>query len=275
MDPRSSRRAVPHRAVRRPLVALVVTAPLLLAGCSNLGTHGTHDPGLPAFTTQPAAAGNSGAAIPAGTSVQTFTAPDGTAVQYVLVVPPGRSAGQPGKVVIAFPPGEQDLAVTKQVVAQTWQAEAAKRDWVVVSPVATAKGLYSQAPGADLVPALLGSIQSKFPPENGKFDLAGVSNGGVSAFRAAIGQPQRFRSLVVFPGTPPTGADPALTSLTGIGAAFFVGAKDTEWLGGSNTAATALRKIGNRVKFVEVPDQGHLLSITGADLFQAMEQVRG
>lgn len=267
-------RTRPFLASSRRSAAVAALGALLLSAC-GMGSMGNmvHDTGLPAFTTAQATA--TGQPVPAGTTVQTFTAADGTAVQYVQVVPPGRVAGQEGKVLITFPPGDQTLELAKQIVDQTWAAEATTRGWVVISPAATAKGLYSEPAGGDLVQPLLDKVGIQFPPENGKFDLAGVSNGGISAFRAAIGRPAEFGSLVVFPGTPPAGADPKLTGLVGLGSAFFVGAQDTEWLAGSKASADALRKLGNRVKYVEVPDQGHVLTLTGADLFDAMEQVRG
>jgi len=238
----------PRPRGRWRLAGPLLAGSVLLSGCMSMSMS-TTDPGLPAFTTAKADSA-SGAALPAGTSVQTWTAPDGTALQYVLVVPPGRVAGQPGKVLITFPPGDQTLALAQQVVQQTWQAEAIKREYLVISPAATAKGLFSQSPGGDLLQPFIDAMSAKYPPQGGKFDLAGVSNGGVSAFRAAIGRPQDFGSLVVFPGTPPTGVDPSLTALAGLGVGFFVGAKDSpDWLNGSQTAAAALRRLGNRASF--------------------------
>lgn len=260
-------------------LAAASLASLSLSACLSSGSSMGNMPGMNHNTELTIApqktAAPSGAPVPAGTTVQTFTAPDGTAVQYVQVVPPGRSSGVPGKVLIAFPPGDQTLELTQQIVATTWAAEATKRGWVVISPAATSKGLYFESGGGDLVQPLLDSVAKTFPPENGKFDLAGVSNGGLSAFRAALVKPEQFDSLVVFPGTPPQGADPKLSRLVGLGTAFFVGGKDSGWLEGSKTAADALRKLGNRVQYTEVPGAGHILDLTGAQLFDAVEKVRG
>ncbi|MBI4941412.1 MAG: alpha/beta hydrolase [Actinobacteria bacterium] len=209
--------------------------------------------------------------------MRTYRAPDGTQVQYVLVVPEGRAAGAPGKVLLAFPPGGQDLDLTRRIVEDSWRTEALRRDWVVASPAAGSAGLYYEPTAAALVPGLLDEVARTYPPEGGRFDLAGVSNGGLSAFRAAQDHPDRFRSLVVFPGMPPDESDTAaLARLKGLGTAFFVGADDSGWLEGSRRAAAALRAMGNRVELTEVPDQGHIIeTLTGADLFDAMERVRG
>lgn len=267
------RPSLPQR--RRGLAAAAATlAALTLSACGMSSSMAgmNHNTGISLAPQETAATGTP---VPAGTTVESWTAPDGTAVQYVQVVPPGRSSGVEGKVLVAFPPGDQSLELTKQIVDATWAPEATARGWVVISPVATSKGLYTEPPGGDLVEPLLDMVRQKFPPEGDRFDLAGVSNGGLSAFRAALAQPDQFRSLVVFPGTPPPSAEPSLSRLVGLGTAFFVGAKDTGWLEGSKTAAAALRKLGNRVQYTEVPDAGHILTLSGAQLFDAMEKVRG
>lgn len=249
--------------MRRGVVALVVM--VLLAGCS-----GGSDGGSASRTA-------AGAASPGAVEVRTYRAADGTQVRYVLVVPAGRTPGTPGKVLLAFPPGGQDLDLTQRIVDDRWHAEALRRDWVVVSPAAGSRGLFYEPAAAALVPGLLDEVARTYPPDGGRFDLAGVSNGGLSAFRAAEDHPDRFRSLVVFPGMPPDESDTAsLARLKGLGTAFFVGADDSGWLEGSRRAADALRALGNRVELTEVPGQGHIIeTLTGADLFDAMERVRG
>ena len=266
---------------RRPAPAAAVLAAVLVAalvtGCSAASTPSSGPSSassvvataddLPAVTTS---------AAPGVQQVVDWTAPDGTRVQYVLVVPPGRAAGAPGKVLLTFPPGGQDLDLTQRIVADRWRTEALARGWVVVSPAATAKGLWYQPELAALVPALLDEVARTYPPEGGRFDLAGVSNGGLSAFAAAEGAPRRFRSLVVFPGMPPDDDAAALAGLKGLGAAFYVGALDTGWLEGSHKAADALQAMGNTVELHEVAGQGHILeNLTGTELFDAMERVRG
>ena len=266
---------------RRTALAATVLGVALLTGCA-----GAPSPGAPTTdgaTSAPAVVATTDdlpavtTSAPAGTGVvTTWTAPDGTQVQYVLVVPPARTPGTPGKVLLTFPPGGQDLDLTQRIVADRWRAEALARDWVVVSPAATAKGLWYQPELAALVPALLDEVAKSYPPEGGRFDLAGVSNGGLSAFAAAEKSPDRFRSLVVFPGTPPDDDAKALAGLKGLGTAFFVGALDSGWLEGSRRTAAALEAMGNTVELHEVAGQDHIIeNLTGKDLFDAMERVRG
>lgn len=260
---------------RRPALAAAVVGAVLVAGCSAdppSAPAGTSPAPVVVTTDDPGpAAVTDGAARVVG-----WTAPDGTQVRYVLVVPPGRTPGTPGKVLLTFPPGGQDLDLTQRVVADRWRAEALARDWVVVSPAATAKGLWYQPELAALVPALLDEVARTYPPEGGRFDLAGVSNGGLSAFAAAEGSPRRFRSLVVFPGMPPDDDAAALARLQDLGAAFYVGSLDTGWLDGSRRTAAALEAMGNTVELHELAGQDHILEgLTGTELFDAMERVRG
>ena len=205
-----------------------------------------------------------------------FTTAEGTVIDYVLLVPPGRATGQPGKVLFTFPPGGQDLDVTTRVVDGRWHDEALARGWVVVSPAAPSTGLFYDDPSAGLVPELLDKIAADYPPEGGRFDLAGVSNGGLSAFKAALTFPKRFRSLVVFPGYSQDGGDdPNLSKLKDIGVSMFVGGDDTGWREASEQTEQTLKGLGYTVELHVIAGSGHIIeSLTGADLFDAIERVR-
>lgn len=238
---------------------LVVVAALVIAGCGS-DSAVTPDSDAPS------------------TDVQhlTLTTADGTTIDYVLLVPPGRAVGQPGKVLFTFPPGGQDLDLTTRIVEDRWRDEALARDWIVASPAAPDTGLFYSPKSAALVPELLDKIAADYPPEDGRFDLAGVSNGGLSAFTAALSYPDRFRSLVVFPGYSHDGGDdPNLSKLNDIGVSMFVGGDDSGWRTASEQTEQTLKDLGYTVELHVVPGEGHIIeSLTGADLFDAMERVR-
>ena len=271
--------------MKKPLFVLVTA--LVVGACgSDTPTGSPTTPqaaettAAPAATVAPTTSGAT-ATTDAATSSDiqhlTFTTANGTVIDYVMLVPPGRTSGQPGKVLFTFPPGGQDLDVTERIVAGRWHDEALARDWVVVSPAApSGGGLYYSDDSAKLVPELLDKIAADYPPEGGKFDLAGVSNGGLSAFKAALSYPERFRSLVVFPGYSPDGGDdPKLSKLKGIGVSMFVGGQDTGWLDASKQTEETLKGLGYTVELHVVAGEGHIISsLTGADLFDAMERVR-
>ncbi|MDP9463100.1 MAG: alpha/beta hydrolase-fold protein [Actinomycetota bacterium] len=252
---------------------LVIVAALFAAGCTESSSSA---PASAVPATQPPTAAT--AAGTADTDVQrfSFTTADGTVIDYVLLVPDGRAPGQPGKVLLTFPPGGQDLELTQRIVEERWHDEALARGWVVVSPAAPSAGLFYSDESARLVPELLDVIATDFPPEGGKFDLAGVSNGGLSAFKAALSYPDRFRSLVVFPGYSQDGGnDPNLSKLADIGVSMFVGGEDAGWLDASQLTEQTLEQLGYTVELHVVAGEGHIIgSLTGAELFNAIERVR-
>ena len=256
--------------------ALGLVAVFVLAGCAS----STSAPAATtAATATTVAAGSSTTEVGSDIQVQhlTFTTKDGTSIDWVLVVPPGRTKGTPGKVLFAFPPGGQDLDVTTKLVQTRWAPEALARGWVVASPAAPSSGLYYDDASAKYVPELLDMVAKDYPPEGGKFDLGGVSNGGLSAFKAALSYPERFRSLTVFPGYSPDGGDdPKLSKIAKIGVAMFVGGDDSGWLQPSQQTQAALQKLGDKVELHVVPNEGHIIqSLTSKDLFDAIERVRG
>ena len=250
---------------------LAVLALLVAASCGD---------SKPTTTTTTATTTASNTTETAATSADlqhlSFTTAEGTVIDYVLLVPPGRATGQPGKVLFTFPPGGQDLDVTTRVVDGRWHDEALARGWVVVSPAAPSTGLFYDDPSAGLVPELLDKIAADYPPEGGRFDLAGVSNGGLSAFKAALTFPDRFRSLVVFPGYSQDGGDdPNLSKLKDIGVSMFVGGEDTGWREASVQTEQTLKGLGYTVELHVIEGSGHIIeSLTGADLFDAIERVR-
>jgi poly(3-hydroxybutyrate) depolymerase len=262
-------RIAPMQASRMVLVAV-----MFAAGCGDgsAPAAGSAVPITRPTTTDATATGS------ANTDVQrlTFTTADGTVIDYVLLVPDGRAVGRPGKVLFTFPPGGQDLELTQRVVEERWQDEAVSRGWVLVSPAAPPTGLFYSDGSARLVPELLDAIATDFPPEGGRFDLAGVSNGGLSAFKAALTYPERFSSLVVFPGYSPDGGDdPDLSKLANIGVSMFVGGDDSGWLEASQLTEQTLKELGYTVELHVVAGEGHIIgSLTGADLFGAIERVR-
>ncbi|MFQ5399143.1 MAG: hypothetical protein ACE5E7_06040 [Anaerolineae bacterium] len=114
-------------------------------------------------------------------------------------------------------------------------------------------------------------------PENGRFHLAGVSNGGISAFRIAINQPERFHSMLVIPGMLRTEDDfQKLDRLAKLPVAMFVGENDTAWLAQMQAAQTRLAELGGDVFLEIVPGEGHVIqSLQGGErLFDFFESHR-
>ena len=201
---------------------------------------------------------------------------DGTIVSYVTVVPDGFEAGGTAPVLVAFPPGGQDLALTRAIVEGTYLSEAVTRGWVVVSPAAPEGQLYFNGSEA-LVPALLDWIESWVTLSGGRLHLAGISNGGISAFRVAGQNPDRFQSILVFPGFPSSDADrEALADLAGVPVRIFVGEQDTGWIGSMEQTRATLADLGGDVTLEIVPDEGHVIrSLSdGVRIFDELDALR-
>ena len=108
--------------------------------------------------------------------------------------------------LLALPPGPQTERMVEAGLGRYWGDLAAERGWIVVSPVAPGGVTFFQG-SEHLVPELLAQVRDEHRVENGRFHLAGASNGGRSAFRVALEYPEEFLSLTVLPGFPPNDED--------------------------------------------------------------------
>ena len=62
---------------------------------------------------------------------------------------------------------------------------------------------------------------------DGKFHLAGVSSGGLGAFRIALEHPELFQSMTVLPGIPPLQREfNEMVRLKGLRVSMYVGARN-------------------------------------------------
>ena len=202
---------------------------------------------------------------------------DGQTIDYVTVTPAGFNPGDTAPVMLAFPPGGQDPGVTESVVENSYRAEALARGWVVVSPAAPRGGSNWFGGSEALVPDLMDWIEGWVTPEGGGLHIAGVSNGGISTFRAAGENPDRVRSIVVFPGFPRSDADKnALEDLTNVPVTMFVGGEDTTWITPMEDAEAELIALGGDVELEIFPGEGHIIDSLsdGVRIFDEMDAAR-
>lgn len=183
---------------------------------------------------------------------------DATVITYIALVPAGFSPGDSAPVVLALPPGQQDIAMATEIV-RTLQTEALARGWVIVSPAAPDGELFFQG-SERVIPGFVDFIESWVTPEGGGIHLAGISNGGISAFRVATQTPDRFLSVTAFPGFPTSTDDiEALDRLTEIPVHMFVGERDLGWIERMEQAASRLTELGGDVTYEVFPDEGHII----------------
>ena len=202
-----------------------------------------------------------------GKSYERMVLIDETVIEYALVLPDNFVAGQTYPILLALPPGDQSEAMVEAGLGGYWEAEAAERGWIVISPIAPNGVLFFR--GAEgYLPEMLARISAEFPPEGGKYHVVGISNGGISAFRFAIANPDLTHSIVVLPGYPLGDFDQAnLANLVDIPVAMYVGENDGAWVSRMETAEQALTEFGATVALEVVPGEGHVIRSIGGDAF--------
>ncbi len=266
---------LPNRLILWPIVVILV---LVLTACRSepetpvLNEGETQNDPVPTLKTS----SNGGSAIvnEPGKSYQQMIFLDETILEYALVLPDNFSADQTYPILLALPPGDQTEAMVEAGL-NYWEAEAIRRGWIVVSPIAPNFTLFFRG-SESYIPEFLNRIAAQFPPEGGKFHVAGVSNGGVSSFRIAINSPDLVQSVVVLPGYPLDGFDQDnLANLKEIPIAMFVGENDGAWVTRMQTAEQNLQEIGATVTLDIRPGEGHVIrSINGEQLYDLLDSFR-
>jgi pimeloyl-ACP methyl ester carboxylesterase len=199
-----------------------------------------------------------------------------TTLEYALILPEYLSSDRSYPVLLALPPGEQGSYQVEWAIKKYWIQQSILRNWIVVSPLAPA-GKYFHEGSEIYIPVLMDTLQQRYHVEGERFHLAGISNGGLSAFRIAVQYPERIRSLTVFPGFPPSADDYAhLDRLRDIPVTLYVGALDSsEWINEMDSTAAILHDLGGQVTFKVFPNEGHVInSLTSEMLFDLLDQFR-
>lgn len=200
----------------------------------------------------------------------------GTEIEYVTSVPSAFELRSIAPVLLALPPGGQDIGLARRLVDNTYAAEAQRLGWVVVSPAAPDGQLFFDG-GEQHLTGFLDWVETWVDPEGGAPHVAGVSNGGISAFRYAADNPQRARSIVTFPGFARSDDDrAALSELTDVPIRMFVGENDTSWVEAGERTADEVLSAGGDVELTVFPDEGHIMASTadGVLVFEQLESFR-
>ena len=201
---------------------------------------------------------------------------NGRELDYFIALPPGFDGRAPYPVLLALPPGDQSRGMAQVGLDRYWEAEGTARGWVIVSPIAhRGKSFHSGLERA--VPFLLDEVARSVTFEGGRAHLAGVSNGGKSAFRIATEYPDRFLSLTVLPGYPPddraTLGLRSLLQLSG-GVAMYVGDNDPTWIAPMRTLKQRLDAYGVANTLEVWPASDHVVNIKGVELFDMLDAKR-
>jgi poly(3-hydroxybutyrate) depolymerase len=202
----------------------------------------------------------------------------GTTIQYKVILPNGYDPTKAYPAVLAFPGGPQTMDTVEGTVERNWREQAERLGYIVIVPAAPNGQLFFQEGGAKVFPAFLIKILGDFKIQDNKFHIAGVSNGGLSAFHVAASYPQYFWSVTGLPGYLPDANATRVRALAKMCINMYAGEMDTAWLEAEKAQAAQFRAQGFIVEFSEEKGQGHVMrTLEGpgaARLFKQFEQAR-
>jgi poly(3-hydroxybutyrate) depolymerase len=202
----------------------------------------------------------------------------GTTVHYKVVLPNAYDPGKAYPSILAFGGGPQTMNTVDSTLTRNFRTEAEKRGYIVVAPAAPDGHLFFEA-GARIFPEFLKMILADYKIADGKFHIAGPSNGGIAAFHVAAANPELFLSVTAFPGYMWEPNAAKLQAISKLCVFMYVGELDEYmWHGEMQREAAFLRSLGTLARYtVETGEPHRLATLAGANagrLFDGFEQAR-
>ena len=198
---------------------------------------------------------------------------DGVPVHYKVVLPKDYDEAKTYPAVLAFPPGSQTMDMVLTTLERNWHPEAEKRGYIVIVPAAPRGELFIEG-GSRVFPQFIEEMLKIYKIKDGKFHIAGMSNGGLSAFHLAASYPQYFWSVTGFPGYLPDATAERVNALAKLCINMHVGELDSGWLRAMQDQAAQLRAKGFTVKFTVEKGQSHVIStLTGAGAARLFDEI--
>jgi len=201
-----------------------------------------------------------------------------TTVQYKVVLPDGYDPAKAYPAILALGGGPQTMNTVDGVLNRNLRAEAEKRGYIVVAPAAPDGELFFED-GARIFPEFLKMILADYKIQDGKFHIAGPSNGGIAAFHVAGANPQYFLSVTAFPGYMWEPSTAKLQAISKMCVFMYVGELDEYmWHGEMQKEAEFLRSKGTVARYTVEKGQPHRLdTLAGANagrLFDGFEETK-
>jgi poly(3-hydroxybutyrate) depolymerase len=200
-----------------------------------------------------------------------------TTVRYEVVLPNGYDPAKTYPAVLAFPGGPQTTDMVDATIERNWQLLAERLGYIVIVPEAPNGELFFEG-GAKVFPEFIVKLLGDYKVLDNKFHIAGVSNGGLSAFHIASLYPQYFWSVTGLPGLLFDAKPARVEALAKLCIYMYAGSEDTGWLNSEKKQAAMLRAKGYAVEFSEEKGEGHVMhTLDGegaARLFKQFEQAR-
>ena len=202
----------------------------------------------------------------------------GITVRYKVVLPDKYDAAKAYPAILAFGGGPQTMETVDRVLDRNLRAEAEKRGYIVIAPAAPNSGLFFEG-GARIFPEFLKMILADYKIQDGKFHIAGPSNGGIAAFHVAAANPQYFLSVTAFPGYMWESSAGKLEAISKMCVFMYVGEDDEYmWHGEMRKEAQFLRSRGAVANYTVEKGQPHrmetLAGTHAGRLFDGFEQTK-
>ena len=203
-----------------------------------------------------------------------------TTVHFKLVLPDGYDAAKTYPAILGFGGGPQNMNTVDGIINRNFRSEAEKRGYIVVAPAAPGDDLFFED-GDRIFPDFLKLIMADYKIRDGKFHVAGPSNGGIAAMHVAAANPQYFLSATPFPGylwQPTAGKLKAIASAK-VCVFMYVGEFDPYmWHSEMKREAEALSVMGTLARYNVEKGQPHrletLAGANGTRLFDGFEEAQ-
>jgi predicted esterase len=165
-----------------------------------------------------------------------------------------------------------------RTLTRNFRAEAEKRGYIVVGVAAHDGELFFES-GARIFPEFLKLILQDYKIQDGKFHIAGPSNGGIASFHVAAANPQYFLSVTAFPGYMWQPTPAKLQAISKMCVFMYVGENDEyRWHGEMQREAEYLRARGTVARYTVEKGQPHRLDTLAAAnatrLFDGFEETK-
>ena len=202
----------------------------------------------------------------------------GTTVHYKVVLPNGYDPGKAYPGILALGGGPQTMNTVDSILMRNFRSEAEKRGYIVVAPAAPDGQLFFEG-GARIFPEFLKMVLADYKIQDGKFHVAGPSNGGIAAFHVAAANPQYFLSVTAFPGYMWEPSPARLQAISKMCVFMYVGEMDQYmWHGEMKKEAEFLLSKGTLARYTVEKGQPHRLdTLAGANagrLFDGFEETK-
>src|SRR5215467_8872280 len=187
----------------------------------------------------------------------------GMTVHYKVALPKDYDPQKTYPAVLAFPPGAQTIDMVLTTLMQNWRMGGDRRGYIVVLPAAP-EGRPFVGQGAKIFPEFIEMLLREYKIRDNKFHVAGMSNGGRSAFHIAATYPQYFLSVTGLPGYLPDPTSERVAAIAKMCIYMYAGEFDSDWVQQEQQQASMFRAKGYNVRsFVEKGESHVMRTLAG------------